>query len=79
MESWHTSSFEARESALISRRFGLHGTFLELLCRNWCSSILDTGISGNLWSCLEEVKRVVVYDVQLGIALGPKHCNWASS
>ena len=79
MESWHTSSFEARESALISRRFVWHGTFLDLLCKIWCSSILETGISGNLWSCLKEVKRVVIYDVHLGMALEPENCNWASS
>ena len=32
VESWLTSSVEAKESALILRRYGVHGTFLELLC-----------------------------------------------
>ena len=26
------------------------------LCCNWCSSRLETGVSGNWWSCLKEVK-----------------------
>ena len=32
VESWHTSSVKVRESPLISRRFGVHKAFLELLC-----------------------------------------------
>ena len=32
VERLHTSSFEARESALTLRRFGVHGAFLKLLC-----------------------------------------------
>ena len=31
MERWLTSSFEDRESALISRRYGVHGFFIQLL------------------------------------------------
>ena len=38
VESWHTSLVRARESALISRRFGVHSTFLQLLYWTWCSS-----------------------------------------
>ena len=32
VESSPTSSIESWESALFSRRYGVHGTFLELLC-----------------------------------------------
>ena len=31
VESWFTSSVEDRESALIVRRYGVHGAFLDLL------------------------------------------------
>ena len=78
MESWHTYSVEARESALILRRFVVHGAFLELLCRNWCSSRLETGVSGNLLSCLKEGKALVVYDVEHGLTLDPMQANRAS-
>ena len=79
MESWLTSSVKARESALISRRYGEHGAFLELLCCNWCSSRLEMDVSGNLWTCLSEVKPLVMYDVEGGMALEPKQGNRASS
>ena len=46
---------------------------------NWCSSRLETGVSGNLWSCLKEVKPFFVYDVESGMALEPMQCNGASS
>ena len=69
MESWHTSSVKARESALISRKCEVHGAFLKLLYGNWCSSTLETGVSGNLWSCLKEVKPRVMFDVERGMAL----------
>ena len=69
MESWHNSSFESRESALISRSFGVQGAFVELLCLNWCSSRLEMGGSVDLWSCLKEVKPFVVCDVERRIAL----------
>ena len=36
-------------------------------------------ISGNLWSCLKEVKPIVVFDVECGMALEPMQQNWASS
>ena len=78
MESWHTSSVETRQSALISRRFGVHGGFLELLCRNRCSSLIEMGVSENPWSCLKEVKPLVMYDVECGMALEPLQGNWAS-
>ena len=55
VENWVTSSVEYRESALISRRYALHEAFLELLYWNWCSSRLEKGVSGNLWSFLKEV------------------------
>ena len=43
------------------------------------SSRLETGVSGNLWSCLKEVKPLVVYDVKRGMAMDPMQWNWASS
>ena len=36
------------------------------------------GVSGNLWSCRKEVKPLVVYDVECGIALEPMQGNRAS-
>ena len=71
MESWLTSSVENRESVLTLKLFGVHGAFLELLCANWCSSILDMVVSGNLWRHLKDVKPLVVYDVEGRIALEP--------
>ena len=38
----------------------------------WCSW-------GNLWSCLKEVKPLVVFDGECGMALEPKQGNQASS
>ena len=46
---------------------------------NWCSSILETVISGNIWSCLNEVKPLFIYDVEYGMALEPMQGNRASS
>ena len=78
MDSWHTSSVETRQSALILRRFGVHGAFLEWLCSNWCSSLIQMGVSRNPWSCLKEVNPLVVYDVESGMALEPLQGNMAS-
>ena len=36
------------------------------------------GVSGNLWSCPEEAKPIVLYDVERGIALKPMQGNWSS-
>ena len=43
VQSWLTTSFEDRESALISRRYGLHGSFILVLYWNWCSSRIEMG------------------------------------
>ena len=48
-------------------------------CAETCSSRLDTDVSRNLWSYQKEVKPLVVYDVEHGIALGPMQGNRASS
>ena len=40
-------------------------------CAETCSSRLETGVSMNLWSYQKEVKPLVMYDVEHGIALGP--------
>ena len=37
------------------------------------------GVSGNLWSFLKEVKPLVVYDVERGMAMEPVQGKWASS
>ena len=78
MECWHTSSVETRQSALISGRFGVHRAFLELLCRNRCTSLIEMGVLENPWSCLKEVKPLVFYDVECGMALEPLQGNMAS-
>ena len=36
------------------------------------------GVSGNLWSCPKEVKPLVLYDGEEGIALKPMQGNWSS-
>ena len=56
----------------------MHGAFLEFLCCNWCSYRLETGVSGNLWSCPKEAKPIVLYDGERGIALTPMQGNWSS-
>ena len=60
MESSPTCSIESWESAFFSRRYGLNRDFLEVLCWNWCSSNLETCVSGNLVIRLKEVKPLVV-------------------
>ena len=37
------------------------------------------GVSGNPWSLLKEVKPLVVYDVERGMAIQPMQGKWASS
>ena len=53
VESWPISSIESWECVLFLSWYGVHGAFLDFLCWNWCSSRLETGVSGNLWSCLK--------------------------
>ena len=79
MERWHTSSVKYRESALILGQYGVHGAFFELLYCNLYSYRLDTGVSVNLCSFLKEVKPLVLYDVEHGIAMEPVTGKWASS
>ena len=59
-----TSSFKDRESALISRRYGVPGFFILLLYWNWCSCRLEMGVSVNIWIVVKDVKKIVVYDVE---------------
>ena len=47
--------------------------------RNWCCFRFETGVSGNLWSCLKQIKPLVMYDVEHGMALEPMKGNRASS
>ena len=44
-----------------------------------CSSRLETVVSGNLLSCLKEVKPIFVYDVQRDMSLDTLQGNQASS
>ena len=69
MERWLTSSFEDRESALISRRYGVPGSFILLLYWNSFSYRLEMGFSGNIWIVVKDVKPLVVYDVECEIAM----------
>ena len=57
----------------------VHGAFLEFLSRTWCSSSLGTVFSGNLWSCLKEVKPLVMFDGECQMALEPMQLNQPSS
>ena len=79
VERWLTSSFEDRESALISRRYVVPGFFILLLYWNLCSYRLEMGISGNLWIVVKDVKTLVVYDVEWETAMDSMKGKWASS
>ena len=79
VESWLISSVKDRESALISRRYGVHRPFLQLLYWNLCSSRLEMGVSGNLWISLKDVKPLGVYDVEREMAMEPMQGKYASS
>ena len=79
MERWLTSSVEDGESALISRQYGVPGSFLLLLYWNWCSYRLEMGVSGNLWIVVKDVKPLVVYDVKCEMALDSIKGKCASS
>ena len=56
----------------------MHGAFFMLLCLNEYSYGLKEGVSGKLWSCLKEVKPLIVYDGEWGIALEPMQGNGLS-
>ena len=79
MENWLTTSVKDKESALILRRYVVHGTFFELLCCNEYSYILEAGVSENLCSFLKEVQPLVLYSVEHEIAMEPMKAKWASS
>ena len=64
-----TASVEDRESALISRRYGVPGSFIRLLYWNWCSYRLEIGVSENLWIVVKDVKILAVYDVECDMAM----------
>ena len=79
VERWVTSSVEDRESALISRRYGVPESFIQLLYWNWCSFRLEMGVSGNLWIVVKDVKQRVVYDVECEMAMDSMKGKCASS
>ena len=58
---------------------GGRGLSSSLLYRNSYSYRLETGVSGNLYSFLKEVKALVLYALELGIAMEQMRGNWDSS
>ena len=73
---------------LFSQRHGIsshlgtnrvHGTFFELLCWNEYSYRLEAGVLENLFSVLKEVKPLLLYSVEHGIAMEPMKGKRASS
>ena len=79
VESWHTSSVEDRESALISRWHGVNRAFLQLLYWNWFSTRLDMGVSVNLCIFLKDVKILVVFHVEHAMVMESMQGKCASS
>ena len=79
VERWLTSSVEDRESALISRPYGVPGSFILLLYWNWCSCRPEMGVSVNLWIVVKDVKPLVVYDVECEMAMDSMKGKCASS
>ena len=74
-----TSSFEDRESAIISRQYRVPGFFILLLYWKWCSYRLEMGVSGNLWIFVKDVKTLVVYYVEWDTAMDSVKGKCASS
>ena len=79
VERWLTSSVEDRESALISRRYRVPGSFILLLYWNWCSYRLEMGFSGNFWILLKDVMQLVLCDVECEMVMDSVKENCASS
>ena len=79
VERWITSSLEDRESALISRWYGVPRYFILLLYWNWCCYRIEMGVSGNLWTVVKDLKPLVVYDVECETAMDSMKGKCASS
>ena len=79
MERWLTSSFENRESALITRPYGVPGFFILLLYWNLCSYRLEMGVSGKIWIVVKDVKSLVVCDVEWEMSMDSMKGKCASS
>ena len=79
VERWLTSSFEDRESALISRRYGVPVFFILFFYWNLCSYRLEMGVSGNLWIVVKNVKTLVVYDLEWEAVMNSMKGKCASS
>ena len=72
--------FSRRQGMVLTlRRHGLQKNFLKLLYWNWWYSILETGVSVNLWSFLKGVKPLVLNDVDRWIFMEPMQGKLASS
>ena len=76
---WLTSTLEDRESALIPRWYGVPGFFILLLYWNWCSYRLEMGDSGNIWIVVNDVKTLVVYNMEWEMAMDSMKGKCASS
>ena len=79
VERWLSSTFEHRESALISRQYGVPGFFILLIYWNWCSYKLEIGFSGNLFIVVKDVKTLLVYDMEWETAMDSMKGKCASS
>ena len=55
-ECWDSFPDEAGKWTLISRCRGKNGALLELWQDPWCSSVMETGMSGNFWFCIRGAK-----------------------
>ena len=67
---------QIQEIILIPRQYGVRRTFLKLLYWNWLSSILEAGVSGNLWSFLKGVKWLFCMMWIAGFLRGQCKRNW---
>ena len=65
-------------SSLLEKIWGAW-SFPRVAVENLCSYRLETGVSGNLYSFLKEVKPLVLSDVEHGIAMERMKGKWASS
>ena len=79
VERWLTSSVDDRESALISIKYGVPGSFILLPYWSWGSYRFEMGTSGNLWIFIKDVKPLVVYDVECEMAMDSRKGKCASS
>ena len=78
MESWFTSSVEDRESFSSPDVMG-YPEFSSCCCTEIDDPLYLSGVSGNLWSFIKEVKTLVLYLVDRGMLMEPMQGKLASS